>query len=131
MYPGCEKLDASLALAVQFRYPATERLSLTMDALDRELGAGAFHYRYSEVDKEEGCFLACSFWIAEAKAHLGQNDDAARRLDNLVKALDRGVGIWSEMVDPKDLSWLGNIPQGLTHLAFITALETLSEKNQA
>ncbi|GAN59094.1 glycoside hydrolase family 15 [Acetobacter cibinongensis] len=131
MYPGCEKLDASLALAVQFRYPATERLSLTMEALDRELGAGPFHYRYSEVDKEEGCFLACSFWIAEAKAHLGQNDDAARRLDNLVKALDRGVGIWSEMVDPKDLSWLGNIPQGLTHLAFITALETLSEKSQA
>ena len=61
MYPGSDKLDASLALAVRFGFDSRKRLLQTLDAIDRELGAGPFHYRYSGMQEEEGCFLACSF----------------------------------------------------------------------
>ena len=71
MYPGSDKLDASLALAVRFGFDGRERLLLTLDAIDRELGAGPFHYRYTGMHAEEGCFLACSFWMVSARAQLG------------------------------------------------------------
>ena len=87
---------------------------------------GPYHYRYSGAAAEEGCFpLACSFWMIEARALLGEREAARAHFDELVAALDRGVGVYSEMVDPVDGSYLGNLPQGLTHLALIQALTAL------
>ncbi|KMS53542.1 glycoside hydrolase family 15 [Novosphingobium barchaimii LL02] len=128
MHPGTDRLDASIALAVRFGFDGRERLAATLDAIDRELGAGPFHYRYSGMEKEEGCFLACSFWMAEARASLGDWTGARARLDALVDALDRGVGIYPEMVDPQTGEFLGNLPQGLTHLAHIMAQSVLAEE---
>lgn len=125
-YPGSDRLDASLTLAVRFGYPHTERLQSTLDAIDRELGCGVFHYRYTDVDQEEGCFLACSFWMAEAIALLGDRERAASMFESAVQGLERGVGIYSEMVDPHTGSYLGNLPQGLTHLALLGAARALS-----
>jgi GH15 family glucan-1,4-alpha-glucosidase len=125
-YPGSEKLDASLALAVRFGFPRPERLGLTLQAVERELRSGPFHFRYSEVDKEEGCFLACSFWIAEAQALLGRHRRGVETFIQAVRGLDKGVGIYSEMVDPQTYQYLGNLPQALTHLALIGAASTLS-----
>ncbi|EJL29314.1 glycoside hydrolase family 15 protein [Novosphingobium sp. AP12] len=127
MHPGSDRLDASLALAVRFGFDRAERLEKTLDAIDRELGAGPLHYRYSGADEEEGCFLACSFWMAEARALMGDRSGAQNRLDELTAALDRGVGIYPEMVDPRSGSFLGNLPQGLTHLAHIAALSALDQ----
>jgi GH15 family glucan-1,4-alpha-glucosidase len=124
-YQGSERLDASLALAVRFRFDGQARLRSTLDAIDRELGRGPYHYRYTDVEKEEGCFLACSFWMVEARALLGQKEEATRAFEALIAALDRGVGIYSEMVDPRTGAYLGNLPQGLTHLAVIQAAATL------
>ncbi|SEN47315.1 Glucoamylase (glucan-1,4-alpha-glucosidase), GH15 family [Sphingomonas gellani] len=124
-YPGADGLDASLALAVRFGFDGEDRLRRTLDEIDRELGCGPYHYRYSGAQDEEGCFLACSFWIAEARAVLGQRDVARAALDRLTTALDRGVGVWTEMVDPDSGTFLGNMPQGLTHLAHIMALDAL------
>lgn len=126
MYPGSDALDASLTLAVRFGFDGRERLKLTLDAIDRELGAGPYHYRYTGMDKEEGCFLACSFWMIEARALLGEHDDARERLERLMKALERGGGLFSEMADPQTGAFLGNLPQGLTHLAHIGALAALA-----
>ncbi len=53
-WAGSTDLDASVALAVHFGFDGRDRLSSTIDAIDRELGAGAFHYRYSGVSREEG-----------------------------------------------------------------------------
>lgn len=125
-YPGSDRLDASMALAVRFGFQNKDRLASTLDAIDRELGAGAYHYRYSGADKEEGCFLACSFWVIEARALLGQRDAAEAALDRLLQALDRGVGVYSEMADPRDGRYLGNLPQGLTHLALVGAITELA-----
>ncbi len=124
-YPGSDKLDASLALAVRFGFDGRERLEKTLDAIDRELGAGPYHYRYSDVWAEEGCFLACTFWMIEARALLGQRDRAEAALAGISEALDRGVGIMTEMADPKTGMFLGNLPQGLSHLAHVMALDVL------
>jgi GH15 family glucan-1,4-alpha-glucosidase len=97
----------------------------TLDAVDRELGAGPFHYRYSGSAQEEGCFLACSFWMVHARALLGELDRARRNFEALATALDRGVGVLPEMIDPRTGELLGNMPQGLTHLALVLAAAAL------
>lgn len=128
-YPGSDKLDASLALMVRFGFDGRERLEKTLDAIDAELGIGPYHYRYSEVSSEEGCFLACTFWMIEARALLGQRDWAERALVEITEALDRGVGIMTEMADPKSGAFLGNLPQGLSHLAHVMALDVLARED--
>ncbi|MEI4487824.1 glycoside hydrolase family 15 protein [Frigidibacter sp. MR17.14] len=125
MYPGTRKLDAALILAVRFEFDGQDRLRSTLDAIDRDLGAGPFHHRYTGMDREEGCFLACSFWMAEARALLGDPEDGHRRLKALRHALGAGVGILPEMIDPDSRAWLGNLPQGLSHLAALQAAATL------
>lgn len=127
MYPGSDKLDAALALAVRFRFDGEERLRATLDALDRHLGAGVFHYRYSGMQAEEGCFIACSFWIAEAWATLGEPDKARARIDGLREALSGRWGMLTEMIDPDTGAYLGNMPQGLSHLAHLTALTAVGK----
>lgn len=128
-HPGSEKLDASLALAVRFGFDGREKLERTLDAIDAELGAGPYHYRYSGVDAEEGCFLACTFWMIEARAALGQRVQAEAAFRAITTALDRGVGIMTEMADPKTGAFLGNLPQGLSHLAHVMALDVLSHQD--
>ncbi|MEP9400614.1 glycoside hydrolase family 15 protein [Sphingomonas silueang] len=124
-YPGADGLDASLALAVRFRFDGQDRLARTLDAIDRELGAGAFHYRYSGMEKEEGCFLACTFWMVEARAILGQHARARAAFDAAMAGLAHGTGVLPEMIDPTTGAYLGNLPQGLSHLALIQAIATL------
>lgn len=128
-HPGSDKLDASLALAVRFGFDGRDRLEKTLDAIDRELGAGPFHYRYSGASTEEGCFIACTFWMVEARALLGQRDRAEAVFDAATRALDRGVGILTEMVDPTTGAFLGNLPQGLSHLAHVMALHVLATQD--
>jgi GH15 family glucan-1,4-alpha-glucosidase len=125
MYPGSDKLDASMALAMRFRFDGNDRMRRTLDAIQRDLGEGPYHYRYSGMADEEGCFLACTFWQIEARALLGQTDAATQALERIVSALDRGVGIYPEMADPRTGEYLGNLPQGLTHLSIVQALTSL------
>jgi GH15 family glucan-1,4-alpha-glucosidase len=97
-----------------------------MDAIQEELGCGSFHYRYSGAEKEEDCFLACTFWLAEAQAILGDHARGAATFAQAVEALDVGTGIYSEMVNAETKQYLGNMPQALTHLALIGAAGILS-----
>ncbi len=126
MVPGGDELDASLALAVRFGFDGRDRLEKTLRALDAKLRRGNFHFRYHGVEAHEGCFLACTFWIIEGLALLGHRDEARLRFDEVLSDIgDRGAGILAEMVDPKTLAYLGNMPQGLSHLALIQTAATL------
>jgi len=119
---GDESLDAALLLATRFGFPRKDRLDLTRAAIQRELSRGPLVYRYSGVDREEGAFLACSFWLVEAFAFLGHPLEARRTMDELLALVEtRNLGLLNEMADPETGTLLGNLPQGLSHLALIHA----------
>ncbi|MEH3145249.1 MAG: glycoside hydrolase family 15 protein [Methylobacterium frigidaeris] len=124
-YPGTDQLDAALILAVRFGFDGRDRLSSTLDAIRRELGRGPFLYRYSGAEEEEGAFLACSFWLAEALSELGRQEEGEAVFTGTLERLAPGVGLMSEMVDPATGDFLGNTPQGLSHLALVHAACTL------
>jgi GH15 family glucan-1,4-alpha-glucosidase len=124
-HAGSDELDAGLLLGVLFAYgdPHNERLVDTVAAIRRELAPGPFVSRYTGDDGlrgNEGAFLACSFWLAEALALLGQRDDAVRLMEQLV-ALANDLGLFAEEIDTDTGEFLGNFPQGLSHLALINA----------
>lgn len=124
-HPGTDRLDAALALAARFGFDGADRLSATCDAIRRELGRGPFLHRYSGAEQEEGAFLACSFWLVEAYASLGRHADATALLDATLEGLEGGTGILSEMVEAGGREFLGNLPQGLSHLSLIHAACTV------
>src|SRR5688572_4994052 len=132
---GREELDASLLLGVLLGYDAgnPDRLAATVDAVRRELGRGPLLSRYSGDDGlrgGEGAFLCCSFWLADALARIGRREEATALMDQLV-SLANDVGLFAEEIDPLTREFLGNTPQGLVHLALITAAVSISKANAA
>jgi GH15 family glucan-1,4-alpha-glucosidase len=128
---GADELDASLLLGVLHEYSDRddERMRKTVDAVRRELADGPHVRRYAGEDGlggTEGSFVACSFWLAEALARTGRSEVAARLLDELM-TLANDVGLYSEEIDPSSGEFLGNMPQGLSHLALIRAANAISE----
>jgi len=129
-YAATDKLDAAVLLAARTGFLAGDdpRLASTVAAISAELGAGGpLLYRYSGMSEHEGAFVACSCWLAEALVALGQHEEAAQLLDELVKYRTE-TGLLTEQVDPGTGELLGNLPQGLSHLAFIGAATALARR---
>ncbi|WP_436892659.1 glycoside hydrolase family 15 protein [Siccibacter turicensis] len=127
-----ERLDAALALVHDYGNSVNpQRMLATYRAIKAELGHDTpMLYRYSEVEKEESTFVACSFWLVEALAAMGETDEAQAAMTGILERLcDRGnVETFNEMFDVRTDEWRGNLPQGLSHLALICAAQALSEK---
>jgi GH15 family glucan-1,4-alpha-glucosidase len=125
-----ESLDASLLLGVTARYaePGSPRLVGTVEAIRRGLARGPLVRRHlaGEGDAgDEGAFVACSFWLAEALARQGRLDEARGLMDELLP-LANDVGLYAEELDPESGDFLGNFPQALSHLALINAAVTIA-----
>jgi GH15 family glucan-1,4-alpha-glucosidase len=121
-YPGSDKLDASILLHAGSGFDRGARMSATIDALRRELGSGPLLFRYSGAreDEHEGAFVACSFWAVSALHQVGRQSEARELMTELL-GLTNDVGVLPEMIDPDDHAFMGNLPQGLSHLALIGA----------
>ncbi|MEH3141808.1 MAG: glycoside hydrolase family 15 protein [Mycobacterium kyogaense] len=120
-FPGTDKLDASVLLHAGSGFDRSERMSATIDAIRDRLGAGPLIYRYSGAREEgEGAFVACSFWVVSALRAVGRDGEARGLLAELLE-YGNDVGMFAEMIDPADRGFLGNLPQGLSHLALIGA----------
>ncbi|MGA9872015.1 MAG: glycoside hydrolase family 15 protein [Rhodococcus sp. (in: high G+C Gram-positive bacteria)] len=129
-FPGSDCMDASVLLAAEMGFDRGARMSSTIDALGDELGVGPLLYRYTGVDKEEATFVACAFWRVSALSCVGRDDEATRLMDQLVE-MSNEVGLYSEMIDASDGSFLGNFPQGLSHLALVNAALTIARSHDA
>jgi GH15 family glucan-1,4-alpha-glucosidase len=132
-YAGTDDLDAATLRVARsgFAPPDGELVGTTIDAVRRELTAGGpLLYRYTGQEREEGAFLACSFWLVEALARAGRLDEARETMDELLE-YGNDLGLLAEEVDPASRELLGNFPQGLSHLGLVTAATAVEEATRA
>jgi GH15 family glucan-1,4-alpha-glucosidase len=122
-YAGAETLDAAVIRAARMRWDrvAPERLHRTVDVIRERLDAGGgLLWRRTDNIGREGAFVACSFWLVEALARRGEEDEAASLFERLL-TYENDVGLLAEQIDPSTGAFLGNFPQALSHLALINA----------
>lgn len=124
-FAGGEEVDASLLLLpiLEYRPASDPRMTSTIEAVRRELSHGPLVYRYRGEDGlrgGEGVFLCCSFWLVEALALAGRRGEAGELMQALL-GLANDVGLYAEEMNPETHEFLGNFPQGLVHLALISA----------
>jgi GH15 family glucan-1,4-alpha-glucosidase len=127
---GSRALDASaLAIPRAGFLPATDpRVRSTVELIRTTLTHNGLVRRYAAPDGlpgGEGAFLMCSFWLVGALAIEGRVDEARALFERLL-GYANDVGLFSEEIDPRDGTLLGNFPQGFTHLALINAAVSLA-----
>ncbi len=129
---GSDELDASgLMLGLVGFLPADDaRVLATINATEERLtDGGGLVYRYRSHDGlegEEGTFLLCTFWLAEALARAGQ-PARARSVFERAAAFVNDVGLLAEEVDPVSGELLGNFPQAFSHIGLVNAAWAISE----
>ncbi len=117
--------DSAPLLAPMLGLPVgDEVLAATLERVRRKLGRGDFFVRYvgdDGLEGEEGAFLLCSSWYADAELALGRVDEARARIEDLLGEAN-DVGLFAEEIDPDARDFLGNFPQALTHLGVVMNL---------
>jgi GH15 family glucan-1,4-alpha-glucosidase len=134
-------LDASNLLMPLFFFmsPVDPKMLDTLAAIMQPpvrggLLADSLVYRYDPQNPldgltgEEGTFNTCTFWLVEALTRAGRADraklEAARILFERMLGYANHLGLYSEQTGITGEA-LGNYPQGLTHLALISAAYNL------
>jgi GH15 family glucan-1,4-alpha-glucosidase len=124
-YYGAESLDASLLLLplVGFLPVDDERISRTIDAIERELAVdGLIHRRRPPHQTLQGAFLACNCWLADCRLMQGRHEAARKSFERML-AVANDLGLLAEEYDVRAGRLAGNFPQALSHLAVVrTAL---------
>jgi GH15 family glucan-1,4-alpha-glucosidase len=134
-YYDSADLDASnLMMPIVGFLPADDpRMLATIDAIaDRLTDERGLVYRYRTeggVDGlagEEGTFLLCTFWLAQALAMAGQVD-RARAVFERAADYANDVGLLAEEIDPDTGELLGNFPQAFSHIGLVNAAWAIAE----
>ena len=129
---GSVELDASALMMPIVRFlPATDpRMRSTIDAIaERLTDEHGLVYRYRATDGlagEEGTFLLCTFWLAQAQALAGEVERARATFERAI-AYVNDVGLLAEEVDPATGELLGNFPQAFSHIGLVNAAWAISQ----
>ena len=131
---GGEDLDASnLMLVITGFLPGDDpRMKATIDATaERLTDERGLVYRYLAQDGlagEEGTFLLCTFWLAQAQALAGEVDQAVATFERAVSAIN-DVGLLAEEIDA-DGEMIGNFPQAFSHIGLVNAAWAIAQAQQ-
>ena len=134
---GTQELDASLLLlpAIGFLPGDDPRICGTVAAIERRLVRDGLVYRYRQAESDdglkgdEGVFLACSFWLADAYLLCGRHDDAVALFERLL-SLRNDVGLLSEEYEPSSRRFMGNFPQAFSHLALVNTASNITHHDK-
>ena len=129
----CDDLDAALLLLPQVGFlPASDpRIVGTVEAIRKDLMLDGLVLRYRPqrvndgLPGEEGAFLACSFWLADALAMIGRYGEAKEMFERLLE-LRNDLGLLAEEYDPREKRFLGNFPQAFSHVALVNTAHNLT-----
>ena len=135
-FKGAKEVDASTLLMPLLRFisPIDPRWLSTLAVIERDLTVDTLVKRYrTETDIDglqgrEGSFTACSFWFVEALARSHQVEKAHLLFEKLMSYANP-LGLYSEELSATG-EHLGNFPQALTHLAFVSAATYLDRRLQ-
>jgi len=130
---GAARLDGSLLLlpTTGFLPPNDPRIVGTVRAVQTRLVVDGFVMRHDPAEVEtglvhgEGAFLACSFWLADALAMIGERAEAERIYERLL-SVRNDVGLLSEEYDVTAKRLVGNFPQAFSHIALINTAHNLT-----
>jgi GH15 family glucan-1,4-alpha-glucosidase len=78
---------------------------------------------------DEGTFLLCTFWLAEALAGAGQVDRARDVFDRAARYCN-DLGLLAEEIDPATGDLLGNFPQAFSHIGLVNAAWAISQASE-
>ncbi len=132
---GGDDLDASnLMLAITGFLPGDDpRMKATIDAtatrLTDEHGLVYRYLAHDGLEGEEGTFLLCTFWLAQAQALAGEVDSAKATFERAIAAIN-DVGLLAEEVDAGLGEMIGNFPQAFSHIGLINAAWAISQAEE-
>jgi alpha,alpha-trehalase len=129
---GSDELDASnLMMPIMGFLPADDpRMVATIRATeDRLTDDHGLVYRYRTHDGlagEEGTFLLCTFWLAQAQALAGELERARATFERTISYAN-DLGLLAEEVDETNGELLGNFPQAFSHIGLVNAAWAISQ----
>ena len=104
------------------------RVLSTIAAIENQLtDDSGFVYRYRHDDGlpgDEGTFLLCTFWLAQAHAMAGDIDRARQLFDHAV-SVRNDVDLLAEEYGDGEL--LGNFPQAFSHVGLVNAAWAIAQ----
>ena len=124
------QLDSSLLLMSWYGFEKADspRMKATYRALRQRLSTPEGLLYRSEQLPPEGTFAICSFWEAEYLALGGGTVKQTRELIDTLLKYRNDIGLYAEEIDEKNGRALGNFPQAFTHVGFIGAALSLSQR---
>jgi GH15 family glucan-1,4-alpha-glucosidase len=74
---------------------------------------------------DEGAFIMCTFWLADALCLNGRREEALALYEHLL-SLRNDVGLLAEEYDVARAQQIGNLPQAFSHIAVVNTAGNLT-----
>ncbi len=130
VHAGSEDVDIATALFTPWSYtePDSPEMKATVHALETRYCRDNLYWRHLEEfdSRQEGAFLAGTFWMAHHYAIVG-NLPKARAILDAALPYQNDLGYFSEEAGIESGEMLGNFPQTFVHSSFICAVNGLKQ----